>query len=80
MHYPNFVWFENFLKSCRLQNIDIGVESTAKVVHPFQVQTHIFPKHNFEWIYNFARVVFMELHRRAEQHWAVQDNLSLEIC
>lgn len=78
-YHPKLIGFEHHLKSFRSRSSDI-VESTARIVLLFQVQSNISQKFNLAWSENSARVVYVELRGQEEQYGASNDNDSFEIC
>lgn len=56
------------------------MKSKARIILPYQVQTHIFEKFNLGWSESRAKVVYLEFRGQEDQYGAAQDNDSFEVC
>lgn len=80
IYHPKLTGFEQFLKSCTGSSTD-SIDSTARILLPFQVQQKMFEKCNPEWVDSNAWILYVELCSHEERRYgAVQDDRSYEIC
>jgi len=77
MYHPKVLAFENALKTKRQRAAD-DVVSTAKIILPFAVQTHIESKTNLGFKDSGTKVVYIELKAMAENYAVANDNADFE--
>lgn len=78
-YHPKLIGFEIFLKNYRSHYID-NIESTARIVQHFHVQSHIVAKYSLGWTNSSSPVVHMELRENGEHYGAAHKDSSFDIC
>ena len=78
MYHPKVTGFEAGLKRLRKRTIDY-IESSAHILLPFAVQSHILSKHNLGWRDNGTKMVYVDLRAAVEQYAVVNDDNEFEI-
>ena len=66
------------MKRLRKRTIDY-IESSAHILLPFAVQSHILSKHNLGWRDNGTKMVYVDLRAAVEQYAVVNDDNEFEI-
>lgn len=77
MLHPSVLRPEDALKKRRERASD-DVVSTARILLPFQVQTHIEGKSNLFFKDSSTKVVYVELKAMAESYFVTNDNQEFE--
>ena len=77
-YHPNLLAFESALKAHRKKNNE-AVSTTARIVLPVCVETHIHAKFNLAWREKTTRMVYIELRAAMDSYGLLNDQQEFEI-
>ena len=77
-YHPRLIGFMSSLKNLR-SKINSDIESTARIVLPFRVQTHMLNKWHLGWTCDSARVIYVNLSAEADEYAITNDRKPYEI-
>ena len=66
--HPKLVGFEKFLKNLR-RHANSSVESTCRIPLPFQVESHIYDRHNIQFLESNTRLAYIYRTSRCEHRF-----------